>query len=384
VYRAYSGEEAQSILISTRIDILVTDIRMPGMSGLELIKRARALWPGCMAMLLTAYDDFSNAYEAIHMGVKAFVLKTESDERLLEEVGRMITLLEEKRTQSLTIPLNTFNRNEVNAELLLSLLLIRRDKTETRRLLSMLGIESKELWLICAVTLDEAEHLPSLEWLVRDQVAHRAKAVASCHMENKLFMLMHPNAPVSSLLGVLELVQEYYTEAFHHGISFVISAQAPQNWNLNNEYQRIERFIATVCGEMKTSRNGYIHLLSDPSIDKEISINSVVEVIEGYIQSHLSDDLSLNVLSCMVGYNSAYLSRLYHEKTGEHISSYIARVKIRKLKALILDGSHSFNDIAESLGFNSRSYFNRYVKRLTGYTPQQLRERVDHVKKSKI
>lgn len=110
VYRAFSGEEALSILTTTRIDILLADIRMPGMSGLELVKRTRTLWPECMAMLLTAYDDFGSAYEAIHVGVKAFLLKTESDERLLEEVGRIVALLEEKRTQALELPPNAFQR----------------------------------------------------------------------------------------------------------------------------------------------------------------------------------------------------------------------------------------------------------------------------------
>ena len=102
---------------------------------------------------------------------------------------------------------------------------------------------------------------------------------------------------------------------------------------------------------------------------------SVIQRITSYIQTHLNSDLSLRVLSCLVGYNPAYLSRLFHEKTGEQISSYIAKAKIQQLQTLIMNDNLSFGVIAEALGFNSRSYFNRYVKRLTGYTPQQLREK---------
>ena len=370
VYRAFSGEEALSILTTTRIDILLADIRMPGMSGLELVKRTRTLWPECMAMLLTAYDDFGSAYEAIHVGVKAFLLKTESDERLLEEVGRIVALLEEKRTQALELPPNAFQRGELNAQLLLSLLLIKRGEEQTRQLLHLLGIDSGELWLICAVAQDTEEHLSSLEWLVRDQVSHRAETIASCHIDGNLFLLMRPNAPISSLFGALELAQEHFAEAFHKENSFVLCALNQQTCNLHSEYLRINRFVEAVCGET----NGFIHLLPESGMDEEMCNHSVIDTITGYIQSHLNSDLSLNVLSCLVGYNPAYLSRLFHEKTGEQISGYIAKLKIRQLQALISDASLSFNTIAESLGFNSRSYFNRYVKRLTGSTPQQLRD----------
>ena len=47
VYKAYSGDEAMELLKKTRIDIVLTDIRMPGMSGLQLMEHIQNRWPKC-------------------------------------------------------------------------------------------------------------------------------------------------------------------------------------------------------------------------------------------------------------------------------------------------------------------------------------------------
>lgn len=372
VYRAYSAGEALSILASTRIDILIADIRMPGMSGLELVRRTRLLWPECIPMLLTAYDDFTSAYEAIHMGVKAFVLKTESDEYLLREIGRIVSLLQEKRAQTVIVPASPLKQNEVHAQLFMGLLLIERDEAQTRQILHMLGAKSDTMWLICATAPNLATHPSAMESLIGNQVAHRAESIASCWIDGRLFLLMCPgSAPVSSLFGALELAQEHYREVFHCESSFAVFEKNTQDWDLHNIYLRIQHFMDAVHGKM----NGFIHLLPAYEMQDEANNHSVIQMITSYIQTHLNSDLSLRVLSCLVGYNPAYLSRLFHEKTGEQISSYIAKAKIQQLQTLIMNDNLSFGVIAEALGFNSRSYFNRYVKRLTGYTPQQLREK---------
>ena len=66
------------------------------------------------------------------------------------------------------------------------------------------------------------------------------------------------------------------------------------------------------------------------------------------------------------------ISRLFYEKTGEHISAYITRRKIELLNSIMQDQSLSPNEIAEKMGFSSCSYFNRCVKRTTSETPQKM------------
>ena len=370
VHCAHSGEEALDTIQSVRIDILITDIHMPGMSGLELARRTQELWPECVRLLLTAYEDFSFAYEAIQMGMDFFVLKTESDERLLEKFGRAVQLFVERRERALErLPAGTDCSN-LNAQLLSLLLTIPQDENQTRSILGMMGSELNELWLL---TVDVPQGAPAgtMEWLIRDQTARRAKTIAVNCQDNRLCMLLQPSAQVSSLRGALELAQAHYADAFSAEVSIVIGLVSSCAWNVRAEFERAKALLASGNGEL----TGFIYLMPAPH-QAEQELHSLFDKLIQYIGEHIHEDLSLNTLSDMVGYSPTYLSRLFHERIGQSLSMYISQEKMRRVRELMHDPKLSVNDIALALGFNSRSYFNRYVKRMTGYNPQQLREKL--------
>lgn len=95
VYKAYSGNAAIELFTKTKIDILLTDIRMPGIDGMELIKRVRNSWPECRVIFLTGYKEFDYAYSAIQYKGVGYVLKTEGYPKVIEVVEKAITELEE-------------------------------------------------------------------------------------------------------------------------------------------------------------------------------------------------------------------------------------------------------------------------------------------------
>ncbi|MCR8631727.1 response regulator [Paenibacillus radicis (ex Xue et al. 2023)] len=90
VHRAYSADEALAILSTTTIDILITDIQMPGMTGLELIAIVREKWKKTKCILLSGYADFSYAQEAIQHGTVDYLLKPVSEEQVQETVQRVL------------------------------------------------------------------------------------------------------------------------------------------------------------------------------------------------------------------------------------------------------------------------------------------------------
>jgi two-component system response regulator YesN len=90
VCRAYSGKEALGWMSRTRIDIVLTDIRMPGMSGLELSGQIRSQWPRCRVVFLTGYSEFDYAYQAIQIPNARYLLKTEGYDKVMATVLEVI------------------------------------------------------------------------------------------------------------------------------------------------------------------------------------------------------------------------------------------------------------------------------------------------------
>lgn len=86
---AYSAEQALRIAEDTHFDIVLTDIRMPGMSGVELIERLSAREPTTTFLLMTAYTSDQMLLAAAHLGVvRAVLAKPLAVERLLELLPR--------------------------------------------------------------------------------------------------------------------------------------------------------------------------------------------------------------------------------------------------------------------------------------------------------
>ncbi|MDF2958525.1 MAG: AraC family transcriptional regulator [Paenibacillus sp.] len=83
---AGSSKEALTILQKDHIDIVLTDIHMPEMSGLELAKRIKSEYPQTKVIVLTGYDDFEYARESIEHGVFKYLVKPAENELILETV----------------------------------------------------------------------------------------------------------------------------------------------------------------------------------------------------------------------------------------------------------------------------------------------------------
>ena len=74
---AENGEEAFKLALKHHVDVVITDIRMPGMDGIELMKKILEAMPYTYFIILTNYAEFSYAREAITYGAKKYLLKSE-------------------------------------------------------------------------------------------------------------------------------------------------------------------------------------------------------------------------------------------------------------------------------------------------------------------
>lgn len=84
---ASDGELAYPMIIKEKPDILITDIRMPFMDGLELCKLVKKELPNIKILILSGYDEFDYAKEAIRLGITEYLLKPISSGKLLEALN---------------------------------------------------------------------------------------------------------------------------------------------------------------------------------------------------------------------------------------------------------------------------------------------------------
>ena len=87
---AYSGEEALSSLASNTYDLIIADVRMPGVSGMELIKGVRYLDAEVPIILMTGYGSASLRREAATLGVNHYVDKPFDVDNLISTVSQLL------------------------------------------------------------------------------------------------------------------------------------------------------------------------------------------------------------------------------------------------------------------------------------------------------
>ena len=97
VGEAPDGEIALTMIRDTRPDILITDIRMPFMDGLELCRLVRSQMPWIGIIILSGYDEFEYARQAIQLGVKEYLLKPLTARELRQALDRVSELLREEQ-----------------------------------------------------------------------------------------------------------------------------------------------------------------------------------------------------------------------------------------------------------------------------------------------
>ncbi|MCD8068565.1 MAG: AraC family transcriptional regulator [Lachnospiraceae bacterium] len=95
----------------------------------------------------------------------------------------------------------------------------------------------------------------------------------------------------------------------------------------------------------------------------------------GYIEMNLNRKLSVEELAGQVGYSGSHLSTRFKAETGMTIKEYTLHCRIERAKVLLRSGSEPVQEIGDSLGFGSQSYFAEKFRKLTGMTPLEYRNR---------
>lgn len=115
IQEAGNGKEALLALQQFRYDIIITDIKMPEMDGLELCQKVQRRCPDIALLIISGYDDFAYAQTAIKYGVKHYALKPVIPKKLIAALENVIASIEKEKTY-LYVPFQSMNTIVKNFE----------------------------------------------------------------------------------------------------------------------------------------------------------------------------------------------------------------------------------------------------------------------------
>lgn len=114
---AHDGQQAWQLICSRQVDLLITDIRMPHMDGMELLKRVSSQYPAIHSILLTAYSEFEYAREALRLGVENYLLKPFQQQEMEETIEKALDNIYASRNSSTELFRNNVLMRWVNGSI---------------------------------------------------------------------------------------------------------------------------------------------------------------------------------------------------------------------------------------------------------------------------
>ncbi|WP_145147720.1 response regulator [Paenibacillus xylanexedens] len=314
VCKAYSAAEALSWMRRSRIDIVLTDIRMPGMSGLELTEQIQASWPNCRVIFLTGHSDFDYAYRAFQMSNVRYLLKTEGYDKVLsvvenvmEEIRQSHSMLELlERSREVNSQLAVIQQEEYLRKLLqdcttiISNPLVMQDEFTKRNILLQVN---SPVYLILGrfntppETGSELTQLQESVRIIGSSLMHERTVYVSVtdHHGDTIWLLQPKQEQeqeiandklVRFLEGTLELVQEACMVSLGVSIAFSLSGRSCDWSELTKQYERLRLLQWMKIGD------GVSMVLTDlrndfsAGVPKEaIRLSSRIEIMSGYLET---------------------------------------------------------------------------------------------------
>ena len=119
--------------------------------------------------------------------------------------------------------------------------------------------------------------------------------------------------------------------------------------------------------------DNYSYVADEISVSKSSSVE-MTKLAIGYINSHLTDKLTLDVLAKQTGLSKYYLCHEFKKVTNHTVISYINTCRCKKAAKLLMSGTHSVHDICFACGFENLSYFTRTFKKYYGVSPSAYKK----------
>ncbi|WP_088831596.1 response regulator transcription factor [Paenibacillus tyrfis] len=323
VEEAEDGLSALKIIDEINPEIVITDMKMRGMNGVQLLQKLTEDYPFIRKIVISGYDDFSYTKQAIRSKVDEYILKPIHPEEL--------NMALEKAVREWRIARGLHTVQPLDKPMLKII-------TEYKRIIS--------------------GHFQGMQV---EAVQGRFKELEQVLSAREPFQPGFNNTLYKQFLLLLEeQVSMAGTDA-----TFAIPACA-NNFYVSDDTP-LPQWIEVLSAAYAAVLEEWIH--------RRRSKNRIdIDEVRQYIDVSFAESITLESVAGRFFVSKEHLSRTFKQETGSTVVDYIISKRMEKAKQLLLDPANSIKSAAEAVGYSDITYFHRLFKKVTGITPNQVRQ----------
>lgn len=331
VYLATDGEEAVEQARRFRPDIIISDIKMPHLSGLEMAAAVREFLPDCQFIFLSGYSDKEYLKGAIRLRAANYVEKPLD----LEEITAAV--------------------REITAQLLCQ-------AKPTAEEIFFHGGHFPDKPLNTGVFSDGEAILVQLDNLIR----HNQK-------EDCFFALKKLNEKISRCQGTApEQLRHLYCR-----ILFLF-LHAAENRNIRTITAQTDHLLYTMSSQETLS--GLQDILQQTAQEYFTAANpscpDIASQVESYLESHYQDcSLTVQNIAGDLGFTNTYLCTAYKKSCGKTVNQRLTEIRLFHAKELLVSTGYKLYEVANAVGYGDAGYFVKLFTREMGLSPREYQKR---------
>lgn len=351
---AQDGKEVLDLFNSYQPHIIVTDICMPEMSGIELLKALQSYSNRPEVLLVSGYNEFEYAREGLHYQAFDYILKPIDHEEFTNCIRRMTCQLKERAKSDYEL-----KKHKIYDWLLLGNL----DETYTDELsiYSTMIIKFRQ-------STDEDE-LALKKWISNNNSEFQQNFLYK--LENEMYLIVTVNDKGDRKEIELEEKANRIVNIFKDKCTVAIGKSGKGINNLLSSYQQAKSFIEKSSFlKMKIISEEDIKYLYKAKSTPEDSIRRA----EIFLKEHFSENIGVDMVAEQVGLSVSHLSVLFKQKTGETVLEYLTRLRVEHACLLLQTTNLKTYEIANMVGYTDQRYFSQVFKKYLSLTPSQYRK----------
>ena len=381
VGEAPDGEMALPMIRDTNPDIVITDIKMPFMDGIELCRILRAQMPWIGIIVLSGYDEFEYARQCIQLGVREYLVKPINSENLREVLDKVSKQLSDERkaiehAASLRSRIGS-DEQLVKAKLIASLYSEEAAAEDSHSVLKHLHSMGCNVIAPFYAVVDAAYNPVS-----------EGQAIAFDLSEGSGGVMHATSSRTGSVLLVMgDTAEDAEERAYAFAASLVRELERVGSSDIRVGIGEIVDNPEDILKSFKSARH-IRHILVDRAEEKATILGTremgdvsedagtpeVISEAKLYMSQHFTDpNLMLQDVAKAVGMSNSRFSTVFSQQTGQTFTEYLIYLRLNKAKEMLKTTTIKSSNIARESGYNDSHYFSYIFKKNVGMTPSEYR-----------